>query len=81
MRTEELGEQPPIIVRFDIGILEPAGIAFRLTYATSKERYESDQLDTAVYAIPLSFAKEFAIALVQNIDQAEGTGFLGTAPP
>ena len=81
MRTEELGEQPPIIVRFDIGILEPAGIAFRLTYATSKERYESQQLDTAVYAMPLSFAKEFAIALVQNIDQAEGTGFLGTAPP
>jgi hypothetical protein len=63
MRTEELGEQPPIVVRFDIGVLEPEGIAIRLTYATSKERYESHQWDTAVYAFPVSFAKDFAVAL------------------
>jgi hypothetical protein len=65
MRIENLPEQPPIVVKFEIGVLEPDGIAIRLTYATGKERYENNQWETAVYAFPVSFAKDFAIALMQ----------------
>jgi hypothetical protein len=71
MRTEDLPVSLPMVVQFDIGILEPAGIALRLTYATSQERFENRQWDTAVYGFPLSVANELLTLLEQNI---RGTG-------
>jgi hypothetical protein len=71
MRTEDLPVNLPIVVECEIGILEPEGIALRLTYATSRERFENHQWDTAVYGFPLSVANAL-LKLLRK--QMRGTG-------
>ncbi len=55
----------PFVVTCDVGTVE-GGIALRLTYATSKERHEARQWDTAVYGMSRAVATSLATALLKE---------------
>ncbi len=55
----------PFVVTCDVGSLED-GVAIRLTYATSEERHEARQWDTAVYGMSRDVANSLATALLRE---------------
>lgn len=62
----------PFVIKYEIGHLpdepgQPMGtIAVQITYATSHERFEKRQWDTAVYALDRSIAIELGKALLHE---------------
>jgi hypothetical protein len=50
----------PVVVRFQVGELPDGNITIRLLYATSLEKLDNDQLETALFAMTRKGASEFA---------------------
>ncbi len=65
MADEDDDDVLPLGVTCDVGTLED-GSAIRLTYATSEERHEARQWDTAVYAMSHAVANSLATALLRE---------------
>ncbi len=65
MADEDNDDVLPFVVTCDVGTVED-GVAIRLTYATSKERHEARQWDTAVYAMSRAVATSLATALLKE---------------
>jgi hypothetical protein len=58
------GDAPlPVSVRYEIGELPDGNIGLRLTYATSLEKFDKGELETAAFAIERSQASELATTL------------------
>ncbi len=65
MADEDNDDVLPFVVTCDVGTVKD-GIAIRLTYATSKERHEARQWDTAVYGMSRAVATSLVTALVKE---------------
>src|SRR5215471_17176422 len=60
MRTEDLfSGAVPMVVKLDIGMTEPEGVALEITYAQTRERFEARQFDRAMYVMTIPMANEF----------------------
>ena len=60
MRTEDLfSGAVPMVVKLDIGMTEPEGVALEITYAQARERFEARQFDRAMYVMTIPMANEF----------------------
>jgi hypothetical protein len=55
----------PFVVATDLGQLPQNGIALRITFASSAERFESRQWDTAVYGM----SRNTAVGLVKSLQR------------
>ena len=70
MRTEDLfSGAVPMVVKLDIGMTEPEGVALEITYAQTRERFEARQFDRAMYVMTIPMANELL-----SILQTEMTG-------
>src|SRR6516162_3029679 len=59
MRTEDLySSAVPMVVKLDIGMTEPEGVALEITYAQTRERFEAGQFDRAMYVMTIPMANE-----------------------
>ena len=67
-------ELMPFVVSFDVGCLEPAGVAIRITYATSKKRFKAKQWDKVVYEMRPALAKQLAELLRQETSRRRPQG-------
>ena len=60
MRTEDIySSAVPMVVKLDIGMTEPEGVALEITYAQTRERFEARQFDRAMYVMTIPMANEF----------------------
>src|SRR5262249_17181502 len=60
MRTEDLfSGAVPMVVKLDIGMTEPEGVALEITYAQTRERFEARQFDRAMYVMTIPMANKF----------------------
>ena len=70
MRTEDIySSAVPMVVKLDIGMTEPEGVALEITYAQTRERVEAGQFDRAMYVMTVPMANELL-----SILQTEMTG-------
>ena len=70
MRTEDLySSAVPMVVKLDIGMTEPEGVALEITYAQTRERFEAGQFNRAMYVMTIPMANELL-----SILQTEMTG-------
>jgi hypothetical protein len=70
MRTEDIySGAVPMVVKLDIGMTEPEGVALEITYAQTRERFEAGQFDRAMYVMTIPMANELL-----SILQTEMTG-------
>src|SRR5262249_39230290 len=59
MRTEDIySSAVPMVVKLDIGMTEPEGVAVEITYAQTSERFEAGQFDRAMYVMTIPMANE-----------------------
>ena len=69
MRTEDLfSGAVPMVVKLDIGMTEPEGVALEITYAQTRERFEARQFDRAMYVMTIPMANEFLRLLETDND-------------
>jgi hypothetical protein len=65
-QSEDIGDGNedilPFVVQFAIGH-DPQGVVVELTYATSVERFENRQLDTATFGFGFELARKLASVL------------------
>ncbi len=63
---DEDDDEVPFVINYDIGIVTDNGVAIRLTYATSRQRYEAREWDTAVYVMNRELATGYAKAVLRQ---------------
>jgi len=73
MRTEDIySSAVPMVVKLDIGMTEPEGVALEITYAQTRERFEAGQFDRAMYVMTIPMANEL-LSILQTEMTGKGT--------
>lgn len=66
MTTEDDDAPLPYVVTFETATLPGAGVALKITYATSPARFEARQWDSLVFAMAREGANGIARALLRE---------------